>query len=160
MNKDQVPKAFGVFKPTGHVVSSFPSDEIAKRAAAAFVEGGFTPDDVHLALSKDVVENAQRDIASSGLLASIGQELNLVKEHLELAKRGHGFVVVRARDEVAANQIGEIAKRFGADRAQRYGHFVIEELIEPGTGEQQVAESPDRGLDAQTVSGREGDHTS
>ena len=91
-------------------------------------------------------------------MGSVGQELNLVKEHLELARQGHGFVAVRVPKDDAIDGIVAIAKRFGADRAQRYGLFVIEELIEPGTGEAQIAESPDRGLDAQTASGNEGDH--
>ncbi len=35
------------------------------------------------------------------------------------------------------------------------GNFIIEELIEHADDESQVAESPDRGLDAQTPSGLE-----
>jgi len=39
--------------------------------------------------------------------------------------------------------------------SERDRQIKIEELIEVGSGEKQVAESPDRGLDAQTRSGRE-----
>jgi GDP-D-mannose dehydratase len=51
--------------------------------------------------------------------------------------------------------LAEAARRHGAVRAQRYGTFIIEELIEVGEGLTQVSESPDRGLDPQTLSGHE-----
>ena len=159
MSDDDVPKAFGVFKPVGHVLMSFRDDRAAQLAADAFAEAGFASDDIHFVASHDVVEGASKDVADAGFLASVGQELNLVKQHLELARRGHGFVGVRADDDDAAQRIASIARRMGADRAQHYGTFVIEELIEPGTGEPQVAESPSRGLDAQTRSGIEGDRS-
>ncbi len=43
----------------------------------------------------------------------------------------------------------------GAERAQLYGHFIIEELINHAGASAQVAESPDRKLDSGTPSGRE-----
>ena len=46
MSADQYPKSFGVFKPTGHVLTSLPTDETAKRAAEAFLQAGFKPSDV------------------------------------------------------------------------------------------------------------------
>ncbi len=41
----------------------------------------------------------------------------------------------------------EAARSMQAVAAQRYGSFLIEELIERTPGEPQVFESPDRGLD-------------
>ena len=102
---------------------------------------------------------AEHDIRNSGVLANIGQELNLVKQRRDLAEDGHPFVSVRAERDEAARRAGAICARFHADRAQKFGRLVIEELIEPGTGQRQVAESPDRGLDPQTMSGREGGTT-
>ncbi|MBC8057722.1 MAG: hypothetical protein H7Y61_14195, partial [Rhizobiales bacterium] len=95
------------------------------------------------------------DIEQAGVLAGIGQELNHVKSHREQAIKGHSFLVVKAPGDDRAQRVADIARRFNATRAQSYGRLVIEELIEPGTGENQVAESPDRGLDAQTQTGRE-----
>jgi hypothetical protein len=64
---------------------------------------------------------------------------------------------VKAKEEAQWTLVAEIARRFHAERAQRYGQFIIEELIEPSGDEQQTFESPDRGLDAQTRSGEEKD---
>ena len=67
--------------------------------------------------------------------------------------------MVHAPQEPQWRQVAEIARRFHAERAQRYGNFIIEELIEDTHEEQQVFESPDRGLDAQTRSGNEADRS-
>lgn len=157
MADENVPKSFGVFKPVGYVLSSFEDDARAQSAANALIAAGFPATDVRVMAARDVARLAEGDILEASALASVGQELNLVKEHLKLAEHGHGFVSVRAGNAESADRVAAIAERFGADRAQRYGRFVVEELIQPGTGEAQVAESPSRGLDAQTRSGIEGD---
>ena len=152
---DDKHQAYGVFKPVGHVLLSFPGEAEARDAVEAMRGAGFAAADVTLFPAADVALRSRRDIAEASPLAALGQELNLVKAHLALAEAGHPFVAVKVEDDDAALRIAGIGQRFGADRAQHYGRFVIEELIEPGTGEGQVAESPDRGLDAQTPSGDE-----
>ena len=67
--------------------------------------------------------------------------------------------MVRAEDDDQARAIAAAAESCGAERAQHYGRFIIEELIDRDNGLNQVGESPDRGLDAQTPSGREGEVT-
>ncbi|MGN6527393.1 MAG: hypothetical protein ACTHL8_13485 [Burkholderiaceae bacterium] len=145
--------AYGVFKPVGHVLASFPTEEDARGAMSDLRQAGF--EDVQYYSAEDVRVRAERDIQNSGVLATIGQELNLVKQQRELAEQGHPFVSVRAPEDEQARRAGAIAARHHADRAQKFGRLIIEELIEPGSGQRQVAESPDRGLDPQTPSGRE-----
>jgi len=145
--------AYGVFKPVGHVLASFPTEDDARAAISELQDAGFG--EVQYFPAEDVRVRAERDIASSGVLANIGQELNLVKQQRDLAEQGHPFVSVRASRDDEARRVGDIVARHHADRAQKFGHLIIEELIEPGTGQRQVAESPDRGLDPQTRSGRE-----
>ena len=62
---------------------------------------------------------------------------------------------VLAEKDDEARRAGDIVARYNADRAQKFGRLIIEELIEPGTGQRQAKESPDTGLDPQTHSGRE-----
>jgi hypothetical protein len=146
--------SFGVFKPVGHVVISLPGAEAADRAALALRRLGIADDAVHRYTDSEMTRRIDEDIANASPIASIGQEMNLILAHRVLAVRGYHWLVVRAADDEQAAQIARAAEAEGAERAQHYGHFIIEELIEPGS-EPQVAESPDRGLDAQTPSGKE-----
>ena len=155
MSPNDRPAAYGVFKPVGHVIVAFPNGNDMKQAAAALTSGGSAQADVVSYTPDQMRQQADIDIEQAGVLAGIGQELNLVRAHRELAVQGHSFLVVKAPTDEDANRIAEVARRYHATRAQRYGHLMIEELIEVGSGENQVAESPERGLDAQTRSGRE-----
>jgi hypothetical protein len=155
MKSVERPEAYGVFKPVGHVIVAFPEDEDSQGALAELLRSGFKVADIVAYTPAEMKAQADIDIDQAGLLAGIGQELNLVKAHRELATQGHYFLVVHAPGDDATAKVADIARRFRAVRAQKYGRLMIEELIEPGTGERQVAESPDRGLDAQTLSGNE-----
>ena len=153
MNNSNSQTAYGVFKPVGHVLASFPNERDARSAVEALKTAGFP--NVAYYPAEEVLERAERDIRNSGVLANIGQELNLVKQQRDLAQQGHPFVSVLAPEDDAARRAADIVARYNADRAQKYGRLIIEELIEPGSGERQAKESPDTGLDAQTHSGRE-----
>ena len=153
MNESNSQTAYGVFKPVGHVLASFPTERDAHAAAEALKEAGFP--EVAYYSAEEVCERAERDIEHAGVLATIGQELNLVKQQRDLAREGHPFVSVLAEEDSAARRAADIVARFHADRAQKFGRLIIEELIEPGTGQRQAKESPDTGLDPQTRSGAE-----
>lgn len=157
MDPTDRPEAYGVFKPVGHVIASFPTASDAQGALSALMGSGFASDDVVAYSPEQMKRQAEIDIDRAGLLASIGQELNLVKANRELAVRGHSFLVIHAPKDDQTAQVANIARRFNATRAQKYGHLMIEELIDVGSGQNQVAESPDRGLDSQTRSGVEGE---
>jgi hypothetical protein len=157
MDKQNPPTSHGVFKPVGHVVISFPSvkdQQAALQALAALDLGG---DAVTPYSADEMKRQVATDLERATALASIGQELNLVKAQGELANLGYQFLVVRVADDESAQRVADTVRPFNAERAQHYGNFVIEELIEHVDDEPQVAESPDRGLDAQTPSGREGE---
>lgn len=151
----QPPRSFGVFKPTGHVVISLPSARHAEAAAQQLLALGLSGDSVHRYTDTEMLRQIDHDRQHASGLASIGQELNLVLAHRALAERGYHWLVVRAADDALAQQVADVARRCGAERAQFYGRFIIEELISHADDLPQVGESPDRGLDAQTPSGLE-----
>ena len=150
MNEAHRSQACGVFKPVGHVLVALPTDDEFQYASSALIAAGFGEDDITAYSPDEMLAQVEDDLAHASVLASIGQELNLVKAHGELARQGNSFLVVRARNQEAADTIAEIAVSCHAVRAQRYGKLLIEELIPVGASDQQVAESADRGLDAQT----------
>lgn len=142
------PTSFGVHKPVDHLVISFPGGTEAGQARAALSAHGIAEGDLHAVSDREMVELVERDLKRASPLAAIGQEINLLRSHGELAERGYHFLVVKAKDDKQAREIAEIARRNRAERAQYYGHFIIEEMLEPEGGRPQVAESPHRGLDA------------
>jgi hypothetical protein len=150
-------RSFGVFKPVDHVVISFASAQQADAAARALAEIGVQGvPAVRRLTDRQMLQQIERDLQKASSLAAVGQELNLIKAHRALAERGYHWLVVHAPDRDHARHVAQTARAHGAERAQLYGNFIIEELIErPDDGKPQVAESPDRGLDAETPSGEE-----
>ncbi len=143
------PTSFGVFKPVDHVLMSFETAADSDAAVSALRDAGFVDSDVFRYTPDEMRAQAETDIGNAGGLASLGQDLNLVKAHLALALQGQSFLVVSADDAEQVQCVTEVATRAHATRAQHYGTLVIEELIPPGTSPRQIAESPDRGLDLQ-----------
>ena len=141
------PEAYGVFKPVGHVIASFPTDADARDARDALLADGFEASAIVSYSPAQMKQQADTDIEQAGVLAGIGQELNLVKAHRELAERGYSFLVVKAPVEDDAQKLADICSRFNANRAQKYGRLMIEELIDDSRSNQ-VNESPDLGLDS------------
>jgi hypothetical protein len=157
MESDQQ-HSFGVFKPVGHVVVSFPTAQQADAARRAIEAADLARGDAIRAYTDvEMLAQIDQDLQHASGLASLGQELNLIKAHRELAERGYHWLVVRAPHDAEAQQIADLCRQHGAERAQSYGRFIIEELIVRDSDQPQVAESPDRGLDAGTPSGEEGE---
>lgn len=154
------PRSFGVFKPVGHVVISFPEAAQATEAVRALAGLGLVDGAVIRYSDREMLAQIDKDIAGASPLASVGQEMNLVLAHRVLAEKGYHWLVVRVANDEQATQVAGAAQACGAERAQQYGHFIIEELINRPSDEPQVAESPDRGLDAQTPSGKEAERAS
>ena len=144
------PTSFGVFKPVGHVLMSFETAADSDAAVGALREAGFGESDISRYTASEMRDQAAMDIGNASGLASLGQDLNLVKAHLALALQGQSFVVVSAAHAEQVQRVTEVATRTHPTRAQHYGTLVVEELISPGTSARQTAESPDRGLDLQT----------
>jgi hypothetical protein len=147
--------SFGVFKPVGHTVISFPGADQAAEARKALGRLGIASNGIVSYTDGEMLSQIERDIHAASPLASIGQEMNLVLAHKALAEEGYHWLIVPTPDDELARQVAACVKPLGAERAQLYGHFIIEELITHADAPPQVAESPDRMLDAATPSGRE-----
>lgn len=148
-------RAYGVFKPVGHMVVSFPDAASASKGQEALAALGFERADIHPYTAAQMVKQCDEDIARASPAASIGQELNLVKAYRELAERGFHWLVVKVDDDDRARAAADALQAQGAERAQLYGRFIIEEMITRPADLHQVKESPDTGLDPQTPSGQE-----
>ena len=141
------PTSFGVFKPINHVVMSFKAMSQMNLAIHNVFDAQFDPKQVYEYTSQQMQSQAEHDADQATALAGIGQDLNLVKEHLSLAKLGYCFLVVYAPETDQVEQLTQIAINCGATRAQNYGRFVVEELIPKSEEIPQRPESLETGLD-------------
>lgn len=148
MNKADPPRSFGVFKPVGHTVLVFPDLDKLEQTAAQLTAAGIVSGAIARYTPEEMVAQAEADIERAGALASMGQELNLVKAHHVFARKGCHFMVVPTDNDALARQVADLAQSFDAIAAQHYGALIVEDLIDPAHGKSQIFESPDRGLDA------------
>lgn len=125
------PETLGVFSPTGHVLVSFATSQDMEGAAAALAHQGFGADDIVRYSPTEMKAQAELDLAKASPLAELGYEVKLVRAHRELAGKGYSFLMVHAPKSDQADQVAEVARKFNAERAQKYGNFAIEELITP-----------------------------
>jgi hypothetical protein len=147
MDKTNLPESFGVFKPVGHIVIAHPVAEDQTAAINRLLALGFAAETLVHYTPEQMIDQVDRCMVTATPLAAMGQELNLIKAHRTLATSGCSFLVVPAPDDERAEQVAEVARTTNALLAQRYGRFMIEELIDTPAGRHQVSESPDRGLD-------------
>ena len=147
MDKTDLPESFGVFKPVGHTVIAFRTADDLQAAVTRLQAGGFADAALTRYTPQQMVAQAKLQEAGASPLASMGQELNLIHAHRALAEKGCSFLVVHAPDNAQAEQVAAVARAGQAVAAQRYGRFLIEELIDTPPGQAQVFESPERGLD-------------
>ena len=145
------PTSFGVFKPVDHVLMSFATAAQSDSAVVALHAAGFSEADLSRYTPAEMQAQAQQDTVNASAMASLGQDLNLVKAHLALALQGQSFVVVSTPHHDQVQRAADVAARCCATRAQHYGMLIVEELVSPGTSPQQTSESPDRGLDQQAA---------
>ena len=146
MDKTDLPESFGVFKPVGHIVIAFSTAADLQAALAALVQEGLASADTVRYAPAEMIAQVNLELQAASPLASLGQELNLIKAHRALAERGCSFLLVPAAGDAQSERVATVARAHKAVVAQRYGRFIIEELISPPTAEPQVFESPARGL--------------
>ncbi len=155
MDKNNPPKSFGVFKPTGHTVIAFDTEDKAIEAQKALLQRGFDGDAIVHYTPQEMQAQVASDLHTASPIAAVGQELNLVRAHGELADAGCHFLVVHTPDNQQVQTVSEIIQTMGARAAQRYGAFIVEDLKGTPKGETQSFESPDRGLDLKVTTDAE-----
>ena len=147
MDKSDPPTSFGVFKPVGHTVIAFESAALVQAASSALLAQGFEASDMVHYTPGEMVAQVDAQVANASPLASVGQDLNLIMAHRALAEKGCSFLVVHAATDKTAASVDEVVHGMHATAAQRYGMFIVEELVDPPAGTVQSFESPDKGLD-------------
>ena len=130
IDKHNPPESFGVFKPEGHVVASFRSEDEAKRGLEALKQAGFDGPDVVTYRPEQMKAIVEERLATKSFVSSFGSEVNLMRVHGEMSDRGFHWVVIRAPENEQTERVTEVLQQAGAATAQKYNRMTIEELIE------------------------------
>ncbi|SRR5260221_6922769 len=128
LTKPSFPRSFGVFGPTGHVVTAFTTDANAEKARQTLLRNGFGEKDVTHYTKDEVLWEFEKSEEQALSPMQIEQEVAKVEEYLELAWQGCGFLVVDAPEDETARRAVRIVKPFGLRFAEKYNRLTLEEL--------------------------------
>jgi hypothetical protein len=129
MTKGEFQESLGALKPVGHGVLAFANDAIANDARADLLQAGFTDQDILTYTSAELFPDLDEMIRKASGAAGFGYEINLMRRYLTLAGEGASWLVVYAPEDDQIARLTQIAQRFGAKTAVRYGRLVNEDLV-------------------------------
>ena len=119
----------GAFYPTGYSMVMFPSAEDADRIGQRLIENGVSGDEVYLLPAATVLAEITPTVSDAdNPLPSAGTEGATVRAYTKLAREGHTGLLVKTKDEEAANRLMELVRTVSYSIAQRYRTLVIEDL--------------------------------
>ncbi len=134
MDKSNPPTAFGVFKPVGHTLMAFLSEDKLQSAQTALGELGFGPGSMVRYSPSEMKAQVVAELQDASPFASFGYEIDLIRQHKILAEQGCSFLVVEAPTDDLADQVAELVRDAKPTAAQHYGHFMIKNLTEKPAG--------------------------
>jgi len=127
---------FGIFYPTGYVLSVFPDVAEADRAVDALLAAGFTAHDLVVATGPEVLVYSGELRADPGLFSRFehfvaglyGGEADLADELVGLAERGHVFVAAYAPDDAATARVAEAVHPFAPVVLRKFDPLTFTDL--------------------------------
>ena len=91
MNKTDPPTTFGVFKPVGHTLMAFYTEDQLQSAVVALTALGSAPASMVHFSAGEMATQVDAQLLAASPLASFGYELDLIRVHGDLAKKGLQF---------------------------------------------------------------------
>ena len=129
MTKGEFQKSLGALNPVGHVVLAFANDAIAGDAKADLLQAGFSAEDILAYTSVELFPNLDELMRNASGAAGFGYEITLMRRYMTLASEGCGWLVAYAPEDELVAKATQVAKRFGARTAVRYGRLVNEDMV-------------------------------
>lgn len=130
MDKSRPPTTFGVFKPTGHTLMAFHTQEEVRAAVKELSKLGFGARAMVQYSAEEMRAQAQGELQAPSPIANFGYEVDLLRMHKELADQGCAFLLVHAPSESQANVVAALVQQLKPVTAQHYGRFLIQDLTE------------------------------
>jgi hypothetical protein len=129
MTKGEFQASLGALDPVDHAILAFENDSVAADAAKALRDGGFGEADVLVYTSGELFPDLNEAMRNASGAAGFGYQVTLMRRYMTLASEGCGWLVVYAPDDAQRDTVQEIARRFGARSAVRYGRLASEDLV-------------------------------
>jgi hypothetical protein len=128
--------SFGIFYPTGYVLSVFQNGGDAAEAAAALGRAGFTPGDMVSASGTDMLAFAHELRAVHGLFNAferflsehLGDEANAANEIVDLADAGNTFLAVYAPGDAATARAASATREYEPLVMRKFDRFTFTDL--------------------------------
>lgn len=134
MDKNNPPTTFGVFKPVGHTLIAFQTEVELQSAVAALSALGFPHSSMVQYSAAEMADQVDAELLTASPVANFGYELDLIRVHGDLAKKGCSFLLVDAPTDDLAAKVAKFVRSIQPATAQHYGRFMIEDLTEKGPG--------------------------
>jgi len=119
----------GVFYPTGHMFVMFPTADDALEGERRLLQSGYEAGGICLLTPKDIHEKIAAAVADDDHMPSAGSEGDTARHYEELAREGHHALLIPARTAKDAEQVKKALDGANVSYAQRYRHFVIEDIV-------------------------------
>lgn len=124
----------GVFYPTGHVFLMFPSAAEAQAAERKLIDAGCDGGQISLLTPQDIHEKIAAGAMGVGRgLPSPGTEAATARHYEDLAREGHHALLVPAPGARDTERVMHALEGSKISHAQKYRHFVIEDLVQDTT---------------------------
>jgi hypothetical protein len=119
----------GMFYPTGYIVAGFESSTSAREAQRRLQQQGFGSDDVTLVAARQMAQEAEKNLESPSLFASMGSSLPVRQKQLELAQNGWDFLLIHAAQHDEEEHAVQALTGTGVRYAIKYRPLIIENLM-------------------------------
>jgi hypothetical protein len=134
MEKAQPPAPTGIFKPVGHTLIAFDTDEELQSGMAALRELGFADASMVRYAAAEMRTRVEAALQGASPLDNFGYELDLLRAHGKLAQRGCVFLRVHAPTDSLSAQVAGMVRSVRPASAQHYGRLLIQDLTERPPG--------------------------
>jgi len=119
----------GVFYPTGYAFIMFPDAENAEEAAKKIEQAGFSGQHVMFLTPPVILREIGRiDGESSVELPSVGTEGATVNKYINLARKGHHGLMIKAPSDEDSERLMSVVREFPFSYAQKYHMLAMEDL--------------------------------
>ncbi|WP_043113492.1 hypothetical protein [Solimonas soli] len=125
----------GMFYPTGYIVAGFASPECARDALHHLQESGFAEDDITLVKAAQMAREAEHNLESPSLFASMGSSLQVRQKQLELARQGWDFLLIDAGSQERERRAVQALSGCKVGYAIKYKPLIIENIMPDVPGE-------------------------